>query len=261
MKAKPITHWLGLVTVAAALVSPAFAEPDKDKGNNGNPGKKEEQKAEKKESKGGKSDDKPGRSDNTQGGDNRKAEKADNKDRRDGDSNRQGENRSGPRDDRGGKGKPDGNRAEQRQENRQERAEDRKDRAEAKQDREDRVEARQDRAEDRARERFQDRDRERIVGYFAGYRNDRHGLPPGLAKKWETGHRLPGGWRDRVVAGYVIEDAWYPAFEPVPYSWFPELVVIPDTRLYWYGDRVVRVYEPRREVVDVVIIPSIHIDL
>ena len=111
------------------------------------------------------------------------------------------------------------------------------------------------------KERFQDRDRDRIVTYFSEFKGREHGLPPGLAKNWESGRRLPPGWRDRVVTGYVIEDDWLPAFHPVPYSWFPDVVVVPDTRLYWYGDRVVRVYEPTREVVDVVIVPTIHIDL
>jgi hypothetical protein len=132
----------------------------------------------------------------------------------------------------------------------------------------EKVEAREEKREARRvykkgefKERFQDSDRDRIVAYFSTHKGSDHGLPPGLAKRWKEGKRLPAGWRDRVVTGYVIEDDWYSAFEPVPYEWFPNIAVIPDTRLYWYGDRVVRVYEPTREVVDVVIIPSIHIDL
>jgi hypothetical protein len=109
--------------------------------------------------------------------------------------------------------------------------------------------------------RFEDRDRDHVVTYFSKYKDSRRGLPPGLARKWEGGRRLPAGWRERVVTGYVIQDDWYPAFEPVPYTWFPGIAVVPDTRLYWYGDRVIRVYEPTREVVDVVIVPTIHIDL
>lgn len=143
-------------------------------------------------------------------------------------------------------------------EKRQEKADDRQERAEDR---------REDRAERRIykrgefRERFVDRDRDHIVTYFSGHKGHSHGLPPGLASKWASGKRLPAGWRDRVVVGYVIEEGWRPYFEPVPYSWFPGITVIPDTRLYWYGDRVVRVYEPTHEVVDVVVIPTIHIDL
>ncbi len=108
---------------------------------------------------------------------------------------------------------------------------------------------------------FENKDRERIVQYFSGHRDREHGLPPGLAKNLARGKRLPAGWQQRVAPGYVIDDGWWPAFQPVPYDWFPDIVVEPDTRLYWYGDRVVRVYEPRREVVDVIIVPTIHVDL
>ena len=108
--------------------------------------------------------------------------------------------------------------------------------------------------------RFENRDRERIVRYFSGYRNHEHGLPPGLAKNLRRGKPLPPGWQKKISPGYVIEDEWWPAFQPLPYTWFPDLPVVPDTRLYWYGDRIVRVYEPRREVVDVVIVPTIRGD-
>lgn len=159
-----------------------------------------------------------------------------------------------------------------RTEKRQEKAEDRKERVEDRREKtEDRKERVEDRREDRAerriykrgefRERLADRDRDHILTYFSGHKGHSHGLPPGLANKWASGKRLPAGWRDRLVIGYVIEDDWRPYFEPVPYSWFPGITVIPDTQLYWYGDRIVRVYEPTREVVDVVVVPTIHIDL
>jgi hypothetical protein len=102
--------------------------------------------------------------------------------------------------------------------------------------------------------RFQDSERGVIMGYFEGYRNQGQGLPPGLAKKVNRGKPLPPGWQKKVAPGYRIDDEWWPQFTPVPYDWFPGLRAEPDTRLYYHGDRVVRVYEPRREVVDVVII-------
>ena len=110
-------------------------------------------------------------------------------------------------------------------------------------------------------QRFQSSDHERVVTYFSAYKDRDHGVPPDIYRRWHEGRRLPSGWRDRLVPGYVLEDSWLPVFEPVPYTWFPQFVVVPDTRLYWYGDRVVRVYEPTREVVDVVVVPTIHIDL
>ncbi len=107
--------------------------------------------------------------------------------------------------------------------------------------------------------RLEDRDRDRITGYFSGFRGREHGLPPGMV--WQGGRRLPSGWQQRLVIGYVIGDDWWDAFRPVPYDWFPGIAVVPDTRLYWYGNHIVRVYEPTREVVDVIVIPTIQVDL
>lgn len=113
----------------------------------------------------------------------------------------------------------------------------------------------------RHRARFVDRDRTRILNYFEGYRDREHGLPPGLAKNLARGKPLPPGWRKKLEPGVVIADDWWDRLVPLSYSLFPEIDPIADTGLYWYGDRVYRVYEPRREIIDVVPVPSIHIDL
>ena len=240
MKPQSILKWLLLAGSSAALsIASVHAEPEKDK--KGDQGKGKAERVEKK----------------SQGNTGKKAEKkAENREQQ----KDRAENRREKAEDR-----------REQAENRQERREDQRERAEDKRERiEDRQERAEDRREDRERriykrgefrERFVDRDRDHIITYFAGHKGHSHGLPPGLASKWDNGRRLPAGWRDRVVTGYVIEDDWRPYFEPVPYSWFPGITVVPDTQLYWYGDRVVRVYEPTREVVDVVIVPSIHIDL
>ena len=108
--------------------------------------------------------------------------------------------------------------------------------------------------------KFKDSDRTRVVGYFESYRNEAHGLPPGLAKNLRRGKPLPPGWQKKLQPGYVIANDWWGDFAPVPYEWFPEVEVVADTRLYWYGDRIVRVYEPRHEIVDVIIVPTIRVD-
>ena len=74
------------------------------------------------------------------------------------------------------------------------------------------------------------------------------------------GAPLPPGWRKKLVSGYVIEDDLYDNFRPLAYDLFPGLDPVPDTRLYRYGDRVVRVYEPRREIIDVIPVPTIRLD-
>ena len=57
------------------------------------------------------------------------------------------------------------------------------------------------------------------------------------------------------MAGSVIEDdSWTGGFEPVSNDWFPDLQMEPDTRLHHYGDRAVRVYEPRREILEVIVL-------
>ncbi|WP_193212769.1 hypothetical protein [Luteolibacter marinus] len=108
--------------------------------------------------------------------------------------------------------------------------------------------------------RFRPTDREVVLGYFSGYRDREHGLPPGLAKNLRRGKALPSGWRNKLEAGYVIDDGWWPSFSPVSYELFPGIPVREDVGLYWYGDRIVRVYEPRREVIEVIVVPTIHID-
>lgn len=114
--------------------------------------------------------------------------------------------------------------------------------------------------ERRRRSRFVDRDRSAVLEYFGEYRDRDHGLPPGLAKNLRRGKPLPPGWRKKITRGSVIGDAWWSSFVRLPYSRFPSLDSVPDTGLYWYGDRLYRVYEPRREVVDVIVVPTIHID-
>ncbi len=108
--------------------------------------------------------------------------------------------------------------------------------------------------------RFRNDDRAGVIRYFDGYRDKEHGLPPGLTKQYRAGKPLPPGWQKKVRDGYVIEEDWRGHFHPVSYDRFPFLEREPDTRLYWYGDRIVRVYEPRREVVDVIIVPTIRFD-
>jgi len=103
--------------------------------------------------------------------------------------------------------------------------------------------------------RFNDNERNEIVDYFGRFRTQEEGLPPGLAMNLRRGKPLPPGWQKKLVPGYRIDDNEWTSYAPVPSDWFPKLRMEPDTRLYHYGDRVVRVYEPRREVIDVVALP------
>jgi hypothetical protein len=107
---------------------------------------------------------------------------------------------------------------------------------------------------------FRDDDRTGVIRYFSEFRDHEHGLPPGLAKNLQRGKALPPGWQKKVQGGYVIEDDLRDHFHPLEYSLFPGLEAVPDTRLYLYGSRIVRVYEPRREVIDIIEVPTIRFD-
>jgi hypothetical protein len=97
-----------------------------------------------------------------------------------------------------------------------------------------------------------------MFGAYSG--SPKYGLPPGLAKNLRRGKALPPGWQKKVRDGYVIEDDYDRYFDPISYRLFPGVEVVPDTKLYRFGDRIVRVYEPRREIIDVMTIPTIRLD-
>jgi hypothetical protein len=101
---------------------------------------------------------------------------------------------------------------------------------------------------------FKDDQRNEIVRYFSDYQQKNKGLPPGLAMNQRRGKALPPGWEKKLAPGNRIDDESWESYAPVPNDWFPNLRMEPDTRLYHYGDRVVRVQESRREILDVIIL-------
>lgn len=107
--------------------------------------------------------------------------------------------------------------------------------------------------------RFEEKERSFLLDYFKGYESQPQGLPPGLAKNLRRGKPLPPGWDKKVNEGYILDDETYGLLDLLEDSLFPNLKPKPDTKLYLYGDRVVRVYEPKRQVIDVFPIPSIRI--
>jgi hypothetical protein len=111
-------------------------------------------------------------------------------------------------------------------------------------------------SKDQKFERFNDSERKDILDYFGRFRTQGDGLPPGLAMNQKRGKPLPPGWQKKVVPGYRLQDDEWSNYSPVPSEWFPKQRMEPNTRLYHYGDHVVRVYEPRREVIDVITLPS-----
>lgn len=107
--------------------------------------------------------------------------------------------------------------------------------------------------------RFEDKERGFLLDYFKGYETQPQGLPPGLAKNLRRGKPLPPGWQNKVSEGYILDDETYGLFDVLEDSLFPNLKPKPNTKMYLYGDRVVRVYEPKRQVIDIFPIPGIKL--
>lgn len=76
-------------------------------------------------------------------------------------------------------------------------------------------------------------------------------LPPGLRKKLERGGELPPGWQDKVARGEVIDEELYYRTRPVPDDIIRRLPYIEGTSIREIDDRIVRVQDATRTVLDV----------
>ena len=77
-------------------------------------------------------------------------------------------------------------------------------------------------------------------------------LPPGLAKKVERGGELPPGWQKKVAAGEVLDEEFYARAKPLSREEsrkYPAGKV--GTRILKIEDKVIRVMEKTRKVLDV----------
>ena len=111
----------------------------------------------------------------------------------------------------------------------------------------------------RTEAKFRDKDRTDCVSHWDRYKGHPHGLPPGLAKNLRRGKPLPPGWQKKLHSGWIIDDGSWGLFDRVPGDYLPRDHKLPrDTGMYLYGDRLVRVHEPTREVVDHVRVPTIR---
>ena len=111
----------------------------------------------------------------------------------------------------------------------------------------------------RAEARFRDKDRTDYVSHWDQYKGHPHGLPPGLAKNLRRGKPLPPGWQKKLNPGWIIDKDSWNYFDRIPGGYLPrDQRLPPDTGIYLYGDRLVRVHEPTREVIDSIRIPTIR---
>jgi len=106
--------------------------------------------------------------------------------------------------------------------------------------------------------KFVDKDRKDIVSYWDKYKGNDKGLPPGLAKNLRKGKDLPPGWDKKVRNGWMIEDDWWSLMDRVPSTYLPGDMKLPkDTGMFLLGDRMLRVHEPTKEVIDFVTLPGV----
>ncbi|MEP4076258.1 hypothetical protein [Haloferula sp.] len=106
--------------------------------------------------------------------------------------------------------------------------------------------------------KFVDKDRNNLVSHWDKYKGNDKGLPPGLAKNLRKGKGLPPGWDKKVRNGWKIEDDWWSLMDRVPSTYLPSGMKLPkDTGMFLMGDRMMRVHEPTREVIDFVTLPGV----
>ena len=97
---------------------------------------------------------------------------------------------------------------------------------------------------------FADNERRTLIDLFAP--DNRKSLPPGLRKNLERGKPLPPGWQKKVAAGQVIDAGWLDLMTRIPYDDVPGIRRTPGTRLYYHDNRLIRVNEETRVILDVI---------
>ena len=111
-------------------------------------------------------------------------------------------------------------------------------------------------------------DEKRIIqSYFQDHRdyrydNDNNGssrdkpkkmksLPPGLQKKMARGGELPPGWQKKVARGEVLDAGLYRQSRSLPEALLHRLSTDADTELRLLDDRVIRIIDDSRVILDV----------
>ena len=119
-----------------------------------------------------------------------------------------------------------------------------------------------------ASDRLFTEDEKRIIqSYFEDHREYRYGddnngrgrdkpkkkksLPPGLQKKLARGGELPPGWQKKVARGEVLDAGLYRQSRSLPEELLNRLSTDADTELRLLDDRVVRIMDDSRAILDV----------
>ena len=76
-------------------------------------------------------------------------------------------------------------------------------------------------------------------------------LPPGLQKKLARGGELPPGWQKKVARGEVLDAGLYRHSRSLPEELYNRLSIDADTELRLLDDRVIRIMNDSRAILDV----------
>ncbi len=76
-------------------------------------------------------------------------------------------------------------------------------------------------------------------------------LPPGLQKKLARGGELPPGWQKKVARGEVLDAGLYRQSRSLPEELLNRLSTDADTELRLLDDRVIRLMDDSRAILDV----------
>lgn len=98
---------------------------------------------------------------------------------------------------------------------------------------------------------FDDNELNQILRLFRGNDGQRQ-LPPGLEKNLKRGKPLPPGWQKKLAPGARLDDDIWNALTPLSYDMFPGMRRTPNTRLYYHDNRVLRVMDATRVILDVI---------
>lgn len=101
------------------------------------------------------------------------------------------------------------------------------------------------------REYYDPRDGSYRQSYSGKGKGKNKKLPPGLRKKLERGGELPPGWQKKVARGEVMDDELYSHARPVPDDIMRHLPYVEGTSIREIDDRIVRVQDATRTVLDV----------
>ncbi|WP_156817236.1 hypothetical protein [Rubritalea marina] len=96
--------------------------------------------------------------------------------------------------------------------------------------------------------------------FYKQYAESDLGLPSGIAKKVAAADPLPSGWRDQLSPGWKIDEAWQQRLHIVSMADLPlDFKVSHDVGVYLLGDRILRVDEGNKALIDAVRIPTIKL--